>query len=78
MRAKTHPGDEQKVETSSDRATIDSKNMKQSDTGARGKADRELKQTGLTVDDIARQSAYESDKQDIEQAAANSDRNKKS
>jgi hypothetical protein len=77
MRAKTHPGDEQKIETSSDRATMDSKDM-QSDTNARGKADRELKQTNLNVDDIAQQSAYESDKQGIEHAAANSDRNKKS
>ncbi|HVG18286.1 MAG TPA: hypothetical protein VNI02_04475 [Blastocatellia bacterium] len=77
MRAKTHPGDEQKVKTSSDHATTDSENMGQSDGRARGKAERELKQTGLTVDDVAQQSAYESDEPDITQTAANSDRNKK-
>jgi hypothetical protein len=78
MRAKTHPGDEQKVKTSSNRATVDSDSMGQSGGDARGKADRELNQTGLTVDDVADQSAYESDKANITQAAANSDRNKKS
>lgn len=77
MRAKTHPGDERKVRTSSNRATTDSENMQHSDSDARGKADRELKQTGLTVDDIAQQSAYESDESDITHGAANSDRNKK-
>ena len=77
MRARTHPGDEKKVETSSDRATISSEDMKQGDSGARGKAERELKPTGLSVNDIAEQSAYESDKPGIEHAAANSDRNRK-
>ncbi|HEX8088036.1 MAG TPA: hypothetical protein VF762_04240 [Blastocatellia bacterium] len=77
MRAKTHPGDEQKVKTSSDRATTGSENMQQSDGDARRKADRELKQTGLTVDDVADQSAYESDKANITQVAANSNFNKK-
>jgi hypothetical protein len=77
MRAKTHPGDEQKVNTSSDRATTDSDNMKRGDGDARGDADRELKQTGLTVDDVAQQSAYERDESDITQTAADSDRNKK-
>jgi hypothetical protein len=77
MRARTHPGDEQKVETSSDRATINSEDMKQSNASSRGKADRELEPTGLSVDDIAEQSAYESDEPSIEQAAANSDRNRK-
>jgi hypothetical protein len=78
MRAKTHPGDEEKIETSSDRATTGSQSMKQHDAGARGKADRELKPTGLTVDDISQQSAYENDEPNITHTAANSDRNKKS
>ena len=77
MKAKTHPGDEQKVQTSSNGATINSEDMKQGDAAARGKADSKLKPTGLSVDDIAEQSSYESDKPGIEHAAANSDRNKK-
>jgi hypothetical protein len=52
--------------------------MQHNDGDARGKADRELKQTGLTVDDIAQQSAYESDESDITHGTANSDRDKKS
>lgn len=78
MRARTHPGDEHKVNTSSDRMTTKSDNMKQNDGDARGKANRELKQTGLTVGDVAQQSAYESDEPNITHTAANSDRNKKS
>jgi len=77
MKAKTHPGDGQKVATSSNQKTIDSEDMKQHRTNARGKADRELEQTGLTVDDISQQSSYESDKDDISDMAADSDRNKK-
>ena len=77
MKAKTHPGDEQKVATSSNQKTLDSEDMKQRGTNARGKADRELEQTGLTVDDISQQSAYENGKHDISDMAANSDRNKK-
>jgi hypothetical protein len=77
MRAKTHPGDEQKVKTSSNRTTTSSEHLEQNDSDARGKADRELRQTGLTVDDVAQQSAYERDEPDITQTAAGSDRNKK-
>jgi hypothetical protein len=76
MRARTHAGDDQKVETSADGGTMDTEDMKQGDASTRGKADRALKPTALTADDIAQQSAYESDQQGIEQIAAHSDRNK--
>ena len=77
MKAKTHPGDEQKAQTSSNQVTMNSENMRKGNGGGRDKANRELKPTGLTVDDIAEQSAYESDKDDISHVAANSDRNEK-
>ena len=77
MKAKTHPGDEQKVKTSSNHKTMNSEKMAQRDSRARGKADRKLEPTGLTVDDIAEQSSYESDEHDISDMVANSDRNKK-
>ena len=77
MKAKTHPGDEQKVATSSNPGTKASESMKHPGTDARGKADRKLEPTGLTVDDIAEQSAYDDDKADISHTAANSDRNRK-
>lgn len=76
MRAKTHPGDEKKVKSSSDHKTTDSEDMKQPDQ-ARGKGNREIEQTGLTVDDISQDSAYEKDQQEISHIAENSDRNEK-
>ena len=77
MSAKTNPGDERKVKTSSHHGTVDSESMRQPNTGGRDKAESELEPAGLTVDDVAKQSAYESDENDISHMAANSDRNEK-
>lgn len=67
MKAKTHPGDEQKVQTSSNHATVNSEDMKQQGDETRDKAERELRPTGVTVEDIAEQSGYQSDEDDISQ-----------
>ena len=76
MKANTHVGDEKRAKTSSHTdETIDAEQGKQVGLNVEDKADRELKQTGLTIEDIARQSAYEDDKTDV--VAANSNRGKK-
>lgn len=78
MRAKTHAGDETHVETSSSDETMNAEKLDQSDGRNKEKADRKLEETGLTVDDIAEQSAYAEDTTSVTQQAANSDRHKKS
>ncbi|HKY04612.1 MAG TPA: hypothetical protein VJQ56_06965 [Blastocatellia bacterium] len=77
MRANTHPGDEAHVETSSSNETMDKKKLDQSDGQNRAEANRKLEKSGLTVDDIAEQSAYAQDQTGVTEQAANSDRNKK-
>lgn len=77
MRAKTHPGDETHVETSSSPATMNKKKLDQGDGQNKAEANRKLEQTGLTVDDVAEQSGYAEDQASVAQQAANSDRDKK-
>lgn len=77
MRAKTHPGDETHVETSSSHETMNKKKLDQSDGQSTAEANRKLKETGLTVDDVAEQSAYAEDRASVAQQAANSDGEKK-
>jgi hypothetical protein len=76
MRAKTHPGDEKHIETSSSGETMDVEEMKQPGIDEHSEADEKLRH-GLSVDDIAEQSAYEDNSTSIAHQAANSDRNKK-
>jgi uncharacterized surface anchored protein len=77
MKARTHTGSEKRVKTSSSNETVSVEKGKQKGLNAEGKANRELGKAGLTVDDVAEQSAYESDRTNIAHQAAASDRDKK-
>jgi hypothetical protein len=76
MRARTHPGAEKHVETSSSQETMDSEKLEQKNADARGEANQELKESGLTVEDVASQSGYSQDEADLTQQAADSNKNK--
>lgn len=77
MKAREHQTDEKRTKTSShSNETINAKEGRQVGLNAEGKANQELGRTGLTVDDIADQSAYEDDKTEVTEQAARSDRNK--
>jgi hypothetical protein len=77
MRAKTHPGDEKHTETSSSEETMGVEEMKQRGMNERQEADRELNPAGVSVKDVADQSAYEDNELEIAHQAANSGRDKK-
>ena len=78
MRARTHQTDEKRTKTSShSNETIRVEDSKQTGLNAQNKANRELGPTGLTVGDIAEQSAYEDDKTNIAGQAASSDRDER-
>lgn len=77
MRAKTHPGDEKHTETSSSEETMSVEELKQRGMNERREADRELNSSGVSVKDVADQSAYEDSELEIAHQAANSDRNKR-
>ena len=78
MKANTHTGDEQRTKTSSHTdETIAVEQGKQSGLDEEGKANRELEQAGLTVEDVARQSAYEDDPTNVAHQAAYSNQEKK-
>jgi len=77
MRAKTHSGDEEHVETSSSDDTIDVEKMKQPGINERKEADRQLSSSDISVDEVAEQSAYEDDVLEIAHQAANSEKNNK-
>jgi hypothetical protein len=77
MRARTHETDEKRAKTSShSNETISVEEGKQTGLNAQSKADGKLGPTGLTVGDIAGQSAYERDKADVSERVAGSDRDK--
>ena len=77
MRARTHETDEERTKTSShSNETIRVEESEQIGLNARNKANRELGPTGLTVGDIAEQSAYEDDKTNIAGQVATSKRDK--
>ena len=77
MRARDHEADEKRAKTSShSNETIEVEEGKQTGLNAQSKANRELGPTGLTVDDIAEQSAYRGDRTEVVEQAANSDRDK--
>jgi hypothetical protein len=73
MKARTHAGDERKSETSSHHDTKDAGKAKQEGINERGEANRQLSKQGLTVSDVANQSAYEDDKNEVAHQAANMD-----
>jgi hypothetical protein len=50
--------------------------MKREGLNTSAEAARELKETGLTVDDVAGQSAYEDDTSDVTHQVADSNRSK--
>jgi predicted transposase YdaD len=75
MKARTHAGDEQKSETSAHHETKETSAGRQEGIKERGEADKQLKKQGLTVSDVASQSAYEDDKNEVAHQAANMDRN---
>jgi hypothetical protein len=72
MNAKTHAGDEKHVNTSASDETVEAKDLKQKGMDEQGEANRKLAPSGLTVDDIADQSAYEDDRLGVAHQAANS------
>lgn len=76
MKARTHPGAEKHVETSSSNQTMDREKLEQNDSDARDKANRELKESGLTAEDVASQSGYGDNEADVIQQAANANKNK--
>jgi hypothetical protein len=74
MKARTHAGDERKSETSSHHETKDASAAKQKGINERDEANKQLSKQGLTVSDVANQSAYEDDKNEVAHKAANMDR----
>lgn len=73
MRAKEHETDEKRTKTSShSNETMDVEEGKHEGLNKESKANRKLQPTGLTVDDIAEQSAYEDDKMEVTEQAARS------
>jgi hypothetical protein len=77
MKAKTHAGDERRSESSSSQDTMTVEEGRRKDYDARAKADENLSQSGLNVNDVARQSSYEDNQADVTEQAANSDRNRR-
>ena len=77
MRAKTHAGDEKHTETSSSDETMNVEKMKQTGMNERKEADRKLQPSGVSVEEIAQQSAYEDNELEIAHQAANSETKKK-
>ena len=77
MRAKTHPGDEKHTETSSSDETMSVKEMKQPGMNERREGDRNLRPSGVSVEEVSEQSAYEDNELEIAHQAANSEGNKK-
>ncbi len=71
MKATTHAGDEKKSETSSHHDTKETSAGKQEGINERDEANRQLGKQGLTVADVASQSAYEDDKNEVAHQAAN-------
>jgi hypothetical protein len=75
MRAKTHEGAEKHTETSSSDETMNVEKMKQAGMNERKEANKELRSSGVSVEEVARQSAYEDDELEIAHQAANSEKN---
>jgi hypothetical protein len=76
MRAKTHPGSEEHTETSSSDETMKTGKMKREGLDNRGEASRGLEGSRLTAEEVAGQSAYESDAADVIDQAAESQKSK--
>ncbi|HEY7911110.1 MAG TPA: hypothetical protein VIG62_04275 [Blastocatellia bacterium] len=74
MKAKTHAGDERKSKTSSHHETKEAGTARQDGMSERGEANKQLSRQGLTVSDVANQSAYEDDKNEVAHQAANMNR----
>ncbi|HYP28146.1 MAG TPA: hypothetical protein VE262_15635 [Blastocatellia bacterium] len=77
MRAKTHPGDDKHITTSSSDDTMNVKEMEQPGMNERKEGDGKLRPSGVSVEEVAEQSAYEDSELEIAHQAANSERNKK-
>jgi hypothetical protein len=75
MKAKEHETDEKRTITSShSNETMNVEEGRQEGLNKKSKANRKLQPTGLTVDDIAEQSAYEDDKTEVTEQVARSGR----
>ena len=77
MKARTHPGAEKHVATSSSDRTMEREKLEQNDSDSRKEANHELKQSGLTAEDVASQSAYSDNEADVIQQATSANKNKK-
>lgn len=76
MRAKNHPGSEEHTETSSSNETMKAEKLKREGLDNGSSAGSELKDSGLTAEEIAGQSAYEDDPADVTDQAAEAKKSK--